>query len=88
MPEVSDTSVETTVGELVSRGPPFKPVDTISLDTTSDELLRQIQCHQREGIPFVISGLNTHAGWPHQEKLGGGEACLKEGKGRIRQQCL
>jgi len=69
------------------RGAPVQARRYYSLNTASDELLQQIQDHQREGLPLVITGLNADPGWPHQFLSGddfcGNKVQLEEGQGII-----
>jgi hypothetical protein len=87
MPDTPSVSTELNVQDLLSKGAPFKPIDTVSLNTTSDELLQQIQDHQREGLPLVITGLNTDPGWPHKllsgEDFRGKKVQSKDGPGIV-----
>lgn len=47
----------------------FKPIDTIASNTDPDDLLQKIQDRQREGLPLVITGINTDPYWPCQQLL-------------------
>ena len=72
MSKAQETSNEPTVQDLLSKGHPFKPIDTVPSNATSVELLQKIQDHRREGLPLVITGLNTDPGWPHRYLSGEG----------------
>jgi len=87
MPKAQETPDGSTVQDLLSKGHPFKPVDTVSLNAAPDELLQKIQDHQRDGLPLVITGLNTDPGWPYRhlsdENLGEEKVQSEEGQGII-----
>ena len=85
--EPPDLSTKSLVQDLLlpAMGHPFKPVDTVPFNSTPDELLHQIQDHQRKGLPLVITGLNADPGWPHKylsgEDFDGEKDQLEGGEG-------